>query len=297
LSPEQIQHLVRPGQPTLRYAIAFPKGTPKGRVFLTPGYLEHIGRYEHVVQLWLEAGLAVAVHDPRGQGESEGRRGHIYRFTEFIDDCYALLDKLDENAEWCGLSAPILTGHSMGGLISTRVALAARRPFLGLGLMSPFFGVALVTPAWKVWMGRSVSAFWPTYTEQTGLDARVLTHDLARQALIEADPLSQVRCVTARWFTEMEASHRLVQRQFCTLTLPVFCLAAGDDRVADIRDTRAVFATLPPEQAELVVAEGEFHELHQELRWREHMSRFAEKFAKWCEPAQQHNTAVSSTRP
>jgi acylglycerol lipase len=279
------QRLVRPGQPSLRYAVAFPQISAKGRVFLTPGYLEHIGRYEHVVQLWVNLGFAVAVHDPRGQGESEGRRGHILRFTEFIDDCYALLTHLDKDPHWRQLPAPILAGHSMGGLISTRVALAAQRPFLGLGLMSPFFGVALAPPAWKLWLGRSVSAFWPTYSEETGLDASIVTHDAQRAARIQADPLSQVRRVTARWFTEMEASHRIVHEQLATLTLPVFCLAAGDDRVADVACTRSAFEKLPPTQAELIVVEGEFHELHQELRWQEHMTRFAEKFTAWCASA------------
>jgi alpha-beta hydrolase superfamily lysophospholipase len=275
--------LERAGHPRLRYGLALPTGTARAAVLLTPGYMEHIGRYEHVAELWNAAGFAVAVHDPRGQGESGGRRGHILHFSEFVADIQALLHVLDERDEWRRLGPPILVGHSMGALISTEVALTMPGAFRGLAMMSPFFGIALKPPAWKVWVGRKVSRWWPTYTEQTGLSSQLLTHDPVRAASIDADPLTQSYPVTARWFTEMEAAHRDVKRRFLELNLPLFCLAAGDDRVADVNETRALFraALAAGKQAELKVLADQYHELHQELLWRDYMQEFATKFETW----------------
>jgi alpha-beta hydrolase superfamily lysophospholipase len=279
----EISFLERPGQPRLRYALSLPVTPARAAVFLTPGYLEHIGRYEHVIQLWTEAGFAVACHDPRGQGESGGRRGHVLQFSDFVNDVHALLQELKRREEWQKLGAPILVGHSMGGLISAEVALSAPGSFRGLALMSPFFGLALVPPAWKTWLGRKVSSWWPTYTERTGLESSMVTHDKERAARMDRDPLTQVKQVTARWFTEMESAHLDIKRRFPSLTLPIFCLAAGDDHVADVRTTQAVFAAAVASgcNAELKVLAGEYHELHQEVAWRTHMQEFATQFGVW----------------
>jgi alpha-beta hydrolase superfamily lysophospholipase len=283
VSYETVGFVERPAQPRLRYGVSFPPAPARAAVLITPGYLEHLGRYAHVVELWRGEGFAVAVHDPRGQGESEGRRGHVDRFSDYVGDVYAILDTLNQHPDWRGLGAPILVGHSMGALITAHVALGARAPIRGLGLLSPFFGLALPAPAWKVWFARRVSRYYPTYTEKSGVDAPVLTHDLDRARSIAEDPLCRERVVTARWFTEMEAAQREVRLRFPALELPMLCLASGDDKIADLNATVDVFAQLMKRnaRAELRVQEHQYHELHQELDWRNYMLQLTAAFKQW----------------
>lgn len=276
-------HIERAQAPRLRYALLPSQRAARAAVLITPGYLEHVGRYEHVMQLWNERGYLVAAHDPRGQGLSEGRRGHVERFSDYVDDVFTVLDRLQQHAAWSALGPPIIAGHSMGGLITTHVALSARVRLRGAALLSPFFGLALQPPAWKVWVGRRVSSFWPTYTERSELKAAYLTHDPERAAAIEEDPLSRERVVTARWFTEMEAAQAVVHRRFAELDVPVTCLAAGNDYVADVKVTRQIFAAATRARTErtLRVVDGCYHELHQETDWRSYMNELADHFDRW----------------
>lgn len=270
----------RPRNPTLQVAVFDPPGTPRAAVFVTPGFSEHIGRYVHVAESWARAGFLVAVHDARGHGDSEGRRAHVDRFTDYTGDVLALLDDLGKRPEFAALGKPILFGHSMGGLITTLVAVEEQSRFRAIALSSPFYARALETPAWKTAIGRFVSGFWPTYSDTTGVAGSMVTHDPERARVMDEDP-KRLKRVTARWFTEMEWAHKQVFEHAPRLGLPVFCMAAGEDVIADVTATERVFARFASSQKELRILPGERHELHQEVKRDTHIAAFAERFASW----------------
>lgn len=269
--------LTRPGQPVLRCGLWRADSSRQG-VLVTPGFSEHIGRYEHVAKRWCEAGFTVGVYDPRGQGRSSGRRGHVHRFSDFVTDLCAVRERFVEAD--AAFERPILFGHSMGALISTHAALEHPAHFRGLALASPFFGLATPPAAWRVWLGRNLSGWWPTFSNRSAIVPDKLTHDSERRLQIAGDPLA-VRRVTARWFTEMEAAHARVQAEWESLRLPVFCYAAGDDQVADVSQVERLFIRYPASDRALRVAPGQYHELHHELGWEGFMDTFSEQFLAW----------------
>lgn len=272
--------LQRPGQPSLRVAI-WERPSAKGGVLITPGYAECIERYEHVAARWHDAGFAIAAYDPRGQGRSEGRRGHIDRFSQFTSDLFAVLAHVEAQPGFSSSGSTIAFGHSLGALITTVAALERPTAFRGLGLQSPFWGLALQPPAWKLYVGKRLTNVWPTYSDSAGIAPELLTHDPAKVAMIEADPLRITR-VTARWFTETQLAQQRVAREFGALPLPVLCLASGADHVADVAATRRVFASSQGSDHELRVKDGAFHELHQELARDEYLDEFLRGFERWC---------------
>jgi alpha-beta hydrolase superfamily lysophospholipase len=278
--PKETFQLERTPGLTLRYATWKPAATARGAVLITQGYSESIERYEHVARAWTEAGFAVAAWDLRGQGLSSGRRGHVNDFSEFTGDLGAIIDRLNENHGWSQFSPPILFGHSLGALISTVAALNEPSRFRGLGLGSPFFGLALKPAAWRVHLGRKLTKLWPTYTDRAGLSIDLLTHDPNRVQMIKDDHL-RFETITARWFTETEAARARVYESFASLDLPVFCLAAADDYVADVAITRRIFANSSNDRHHLEVIPDTYHELHQEVRRDEYLQRFQETFALW----------------
>ncbi len=93
-----------------------PDSAPKAVVQIIHGYAEHIDRYGNVVGELLPAGYAVFGTDHRGHGKSDGKRGHVGSFQEFIDDEKQFRREVID-AKFPGLPCFVL-GHSMGSLIA-----------------------------------------------------------------------------------------------------------------------------------------------------------------------------------
>lgn len=250
----------------------------RGAVLVTHGYGEHSGRYDELVAALTKQGLCVATYDLRGHGRSGGPRGHIETFDDYVNDADALLEKLAEDAAWTG--KPVLFGHSLGGLISTHVALSAQDRFRGLALTSPFFGLALDVPAVKKLLGRAMSRWFPRFAQPSGLAGAQLTHDAAIASAYDADPLG-VKHVTARWFTEATRAQEIAFERAPELRLPLFCMAAGDDLVASTEATRRLFERAGSADKELRVLPGLYHEVLNEVDRGPLLSALAERIASW----------------
>ena len=93
-----------------------PDNKPKAVVHLIHGFAEHIDRYKNVVEELVQAGYAIFGNDHRGHGHSDGKRGHVNSFQEFIED-----EKLFRS-EVVKRKFPdipyFILGHSMGSLIA-----------------------------------------------------------------------------------------------------------------------------------------------------------------------------------
>ncbi len=99
--------------------------------------------------------------------------------------------------------------------------------------------------------------------------------------MIKNDKL-RLETVSARWFTETEAAREHVRRTFASLKLPVFCLAAAEDYVADVEVTRQIFAASTTGNHYLEVVPNTYHELHQEVHRDQYLKRFQTAFEQWC---------------
>lgn len=104
----------------LATAIWIPEN-PSAVFILCHGHAEHSGRYTYLVNTIVGHGLAVYTLDHRGHGRSSGTRALSLRFDDFVDD----LDLVVDGARADFPELPVmLFGHSMGGLIAVRYALA-----------------------------------------------------------------------------------------------------------------------------------------------------------------------------
>jgi alpha-beta hydrolase superfamily lysophospholipase len=273
---------IRPANgPRLAVEIFAPAKETRAAVLLSHGYAEHAGRYDRVIDAWTKSGLLVATYDLRGHGRSEGRRGHVDSFSEYVDDVNAVLGELEQHDRWPAGKKPVLFGHSLGGLISASVAAEAPARFAGLAMTSPFFGLALPVAKVKVWAGRVVSRILPTLSQPSGLKGSELTHDADLAAHYHEDP-HHFSHVTARWFAETKDAQTGLFTRAPRLTLPMFCLAAGDDRVASTPATRRLFALAASADKELIVLQGLYHEVLNELDRDQHIATLAERMIRWA---------------
>jgi alpha-beta hydrolase superfamily lysophospholipase len=110
---------------------------PEFVVVLAHGHGEHAGRYEHVAVRLVEEGGAVYAPDHMGHGLSEGERALIEDVEETADDLAAVAAMA--RAAHPGLPV-VLLGHSMGGLIATRLAQRDPSAFQAFALSGPFIG-------------------------------------------------------------------------------------------------------------------------------------------------------------
>jgi alpha-beta hydrolase superfamily lysophospholipase len=114
-----------------------PAGTPERIVMIVHGYAEHSGRYEHVAEALTAAGAVVVAEDHVGHGHSAGERALITDFSRVVGD---LLTLLDRTVSQFGDLPVVLVGHSMGGLLASRLAQRVPERIAGLVLCGAVIG-------------------------------------------------------------------------------------------------------------------------------------------------------------
>jgi alpha-beta hydrolase superfamily lysophospholipase len=259
--------------PDLYFYAAVPRTPARATVGLIHGYGEHAARYAHVADLWAERGIATVSIDLRGHGRALGRRGYCQHFEEYLTDVAELTKLVRDRAQG---GPAFLFGHSFGGLTATLSALETPEPWRALVLSSPFLAVALKVPAYKRLAGRITSRVWPTFSLPSGILASDLTHDPARINTYDADPLNFSNA-TARWFSEAQKTQARVVARAASLTMPLYIAMGTADKVADFATVRTFFAHAGSRDKTMDVREGLYHEVLNELEWRD----IADKMAAW----------------
>src|SRR5262245_48630969 len=94
-----------------------PAGSARALAVVMHRYAEHCGRYREVAHALVDAGIAAFSYDMRGHGQASGRRGHVDRFTEYLDDLEAATARARALA---GDVPRVLVAHSNGSLIALR---------------------------------------------------------------------------------------------------------------------------------------------------------------------------------
>jgi alpha-beta hydrolase superfamily lysophospholipase len=238
------------------------EGEPKAALLFVHGLAEHTGRYRHVMEHFAARGYECFAVDMRGHGKSPGRRVHVNRFDEYLTDVRAGHDLAREaNPE----RQLFLIGHSQGGLITLRYALAHPQDLAGIVISSPFLGLhpdARPSPALGL-AAHILSTLTPRLLLSKPPDPSFLSHDPEVGKAYLADPLVS-RKVSARWFTEVMAAHADTLARAGDLRVPALVMQSGDDRLADPAATRAWAAAAPAHLVEYVEWEGFYHEMFNE---------------------------------
>ena len=80
------------------YGEYFAASSPRGAALIVHGYAEHCGRYREVANVLQASGLATLSFDLRGHGRSDGQRGHVNRYLQYLDDVDAACAELEQRA-------------------------------------------------------------------------------------------------------------------------------------------------------------------------------------------------------
>jgi alpha-beta hydrolase superfamily lysophospholipase len=234
----------------------------RARLVIAHGLGEHSGRYGNVIERMLPMGISVWAPDHRGHGQSEGKRGHVLNFMQYLTDMRSMIelarDGLDDDNKF------FLLGHSTGGLIA--IYFAQRFPELvdGIVASSPALGMIIEIPAAKKILGSLMSFLWPGLAMGNELDAGKISHDPEVVIAYNTDPLVHDR-VSSRFFTEFMAAMETVNQQASSLRVPILMQVAGDDHLVNARTSEQFFEKLAVPDKTLHIYEGLYHEIYNEL--------------------------------
>jgi lysophospholipase len=237
----------------LRYATWLATREPlRGTCVIVQGRTECIEKYFETVADLRRRGYAVVAFDLRGQGGSERlladpSKGHVRSFRAYDNDLNAIIQDVLPT-----LPSPyIALGHSLGGHILLRHALADTSPFSRLIVTGPMIKLADVALSMPVRSARMIaeigclagfaSRFVPGGKARPRggepFTDNPLTMDRERyvraQALLDAGPHLAIGSPTFGWMRAAFRSMALLQAPDTPrlIRVPTLFIAAGDDRV------------------------------------------------------------------
>lgn len=248
------------GGPRLYWQAWLPDEPARAVVVVAHGYAEHGGRYANLAERLVSRGSAVYALDHRGSGRSQGPRGHVGRFSEFVSDLHAFRVRVDAEMR----DRPLfLLGHSMGGLIAVHYLLAYGQGIAGAVLSSPALG--LVDPPSRAlrWIARVLSVVAPRASFAGNVNPELLSHEPSVAERYAADPLVHRRA-TARFFVEFQKAMRGAHERAPEIHLPILILQAGDDRLVDPRATHSFAERVGSASKEVRFYPGLYHEIFNE---------------------------------
>jgi alpha-beta hydrolase superfamily lysophospholipase len=204
----------------------------RGAVLIVHGLGEHSGRYQRLAQWFNQRGYAVRSYDQRGHGQTPGQRGALRHGDDLLEDLATVYIDYTNGLP----RAPLLLGHSMGGLVVVRTVLDGRITPPALLLSSP----ALRTwePAWLRRLARRLTLIAPNLPLRNGLKFEKISHDAPVVVAYRRDPLR------TGWITPRLADFIFSAGPTCIaeagkLAVPTLLLVADSDELVDPAGSRA----------------------------------------------------------
>ena len=253
---------------SLYYQCWFPATDPKAILLVVPGWAEHSGRYTNLAKYFVPKGYAICALDHRGHGKSEGRRGYVERFSDYLDDLKTFFDIVRSEH---GDAKIFLVGHSMGGTIAT--AYSVRNQHDLAGLIVSGVGVkpgsslssAIIPLAWIL------SLLLPRLGIMV-LDASAISQDKAVVDAYVNDPLVYRGKITCRFGAEMLATLRKLPSEMPEINLPILIMHGTADRLCDPEGSRILYERADSRDKTLKLYEGFYHEILNELGHKQVMA-------------------------
>jgi alpha-beta hydrolase superfamily lysophospholipase len=236
----------------------------RATMVIVHGYAEHTRRYAGLVAALDAAGCECHLFDLRGHGRSEGVRGYVREFGDYLDDLDLFLERVREVRSANPAVPRVLFGHSLGGLIALDSVLHRPEAFDLLAVGSPFLHPAMEVPVLKEGLARVSSVLLPTHLAPSGLESKWLSHDPAVVAAYDADP-DVFKTFSPRWFFEARRAQEEVRDRAGEIRLPSLVLIGDEDHIASPDRAREVFARLGSADKTLIAYPGLFHELFNEI--------------------------------
>jgi alpha-beta hydrolase superfamily lysophospholipase len=230
---------------------------PRAVIVLAHGYGEHIGRYGYVAARLNDAGYLVVGADHQGHGRSGGRPGQI-SFEQAVAD----VDTVVASQAAIHPQLPVvLLGHSMGGGIALRYALAHPERLDGLILSGPLVWVD-ANPLTKI-IGSLIARVCPRLP-LVELDPALVSRDPEVVEAYKADPLVRHKPIPAGAAAEFVRHANTILDDAEDITLPTLLLWGTADGLCPPVGARTLADALGAADLSTRSFDGLYHEIFNE---------------------------------
>jgi alpha-beta hydrolase superfamily lysophospholipase len=221
---------------------------PQRIVILAHGIGEHSGRYEHVARRLAADGAVVYAPDHYGHGRSDGERGELSDIEVLVDDLAAVLALA--GAEHPGLPSALL-GHSLGGIIATRLVQRGHHGLSALVLSGPAIGG---NPAFEGLLAMDPLPDVP-------IDPSILSRDPKVGEAYASDPLVYHGPLSRQTLEAIFAAVAAIAEGPGLGSLPTLWIHGEEDGLAPLEPTRAAIEHIRGDQLEEQIYPGARHEV------------------------------------
>jgi alpha-beta hydrolase superfamily lysophospholipase len=238
-----------------------PPRKAKAVLVIAHGIGEHGSRYAQFANYFTKRDLAVWACDYRGHGKSDGKRGHVDNFDDYLADLGQMIRIAKVHSP--GVKT-FLLGLSLGGLIAMFYAEKHPGDLDGMILSGPALREKMKISPVKTFMANTLSRIMPTFSISTGLDPNLLSHDQEVVKKYMEDPLVH-KVVTARWGTEYRRAQEETMRSADKLILPCLIIQGGADGIIDPTVATELYRRIKGSDKTLKIYDGFYHESLNEI--------------------------------
>lgn len=233
---------------------------PKGTIAIVHGIGEHSARYEYTGMRLAGLGYSVYAYDQRGNGRSEGARGHINNFSEYLLDLECLINNIHGKTDNI-----FILGHSLGGLVTLRFAIDYPDLIKAIIVSSPALGLSMKVPVLQLILAHGLNKLFPTFTlTDNSIETKYLSHDENVCHAYDSDPAVHKKR-SVRFFNEYLKISKKTSGEPQELKCPSLFLAGEDDRIVSTEKIKAFYGGITASKKGLHVYPGFYHEILNEV--------------------------------
>jgi len=231
---------------------------PAALVVFVHGLGDHSGRYEAFINRMVSAGFAMAAYDQLGHGRSQGRRGHVRSFSDWVEDLGSFVNfSLAKVPRGTPL---FLVGSGLGALVGVDYLLTHEQDVAGMVSISGAFLPIVRLPRWKSRLAERLRSVFPSLTIDSGIRREYLTGDADEFERLSQDGLFHER-VSLGARHEIASRLRLLGGMPARIHEPMLVVAGTDDRLYDPGGSRWFAERLASADRQWKTYEGARHDL------------------------------------
>ena len=239
---------------------SWPAPSAKITFAVVHGLGEHSGRYERFAAGMARHGMATYAVDLRGHGKSEGQRGHVDSWAQWIDDATAFVAHVESEAQ--GAVVPL--GHSFGGAVMLSTVRAGKlvnaRRFV---VSSPALRLKVTVPAWKSSLAGVASRLAPRLAMDNEVNPAAVSRIPAVVEAYRTDPLVHSK-ISSRLYAEWSRAAAENLERAGDIRIPFLILAGSADPLINPAGS-AELHRRSPAMSELQILDGRYHEPFNDL--------------------------------
>ncbi|MCB0365131.1 MAG: lysophospholipase [Bdellovibrionaceae bacterium] len=238
---------------------------PVGTLVVTHGLAEHSECYHDFALVMTKAKWNVVGWDMRGHGRSEGKRGYVEDFGDYVSDLRLLSEHLFEQEKLAAKGPVVCFAHSMGGLIALRAMVNfGDMGYRAMALSAPLLGVGVDVPKAKEKIAQWAGRWLPKLTLYNEIRYEDLSRDEEVLKAYERDPLRHDK-ISPHVFLGMLENMQVVIGEAGQIQIPVLLQLSGHDKIVSTPVAENFFELLSTPKKYLQIYPDSYHEIYNDL--------------------------------